>query len=232
MQNPIVERIIGYLRVSTSEQGKSGLGLEAQQNSIQRFAEQEGLTVVRWFKEIETGKGHNAMELRPVLAEALRMAKRLKAPLVVAKLDRLSRDVAFISKLMTERVRFVAIDAGKDAEPFMLHVKAAMAEEERRKISQRTKDALAALKRRGVKLGNPSKVSRLKAAQRSVQVRQRAADTFAQSILPHLRGLQHRGLSLREIAAEFNRTGIRTARGGAWSATQLSMIQRRAKTLT
>lgn len=219
--------IIAYLRVSTSEQGKSGLGLEAQRECIERFAGAEGLRIAQWFTEIETGKGYNAMDRRPVLKAALAAARRLKAPLVVSKLDRLSRDMAFTAKLMTERVKFVAIDAGKDAEPFMLHVKAAMAEEERRKISQRTKDALAALKRRGVKLGNPNKQALANAQKRGAETNRLAADAFAQSILPHLRGCQQRGMSLRAIATEFNRSGIRTARGGQWTVTQLSMIQRR-----
>jgi DNA invertase Pin-like site-specific DNA recombinase len=219
--------IIAYLRVSTSEQGKSGLGLEAQRATIERFAEQERFSVAQWFTEVETGKGFNAMDRRPVLASALRLARRLKVPLVVSKLDRLSRDVAFIAKLMSERVRFVAIDAGKDAEPFMLHVKAAMAEEERRKIGQRTQDALAALKRRGVKLGNPNKKALRLAQRKGAEANRRTADAFAQTILPHLRGCQARGMSLREIAKDFNNSGIRTARGGEWSVTQLSMIQRR-----
>jgi DNA invertase Pin-like site-specific DNA recombinase len=124
-------------------------------------------------------------------------------------------------------VKFIALDAGKDAAPFVLHIRAAMDEEERRKISQRTKDALAAYKRRGGKLGNPHKRVLATAQRRGAQSNKAAADAFARSILPHIRGCQHRGLSLREIAREFNRSGIRTARGGEWSVTQLSMIQNR-----
>lgn len=218
--------VVAYMRVSTSEQNKSGLGLEAQHEAIRRFAELEGLTVARWFREVERGKGHS-IERRPILAEALRMARKLRVPLVVSKLDRLSRDVAYVSKLMAEHVRFIALDAGKDAEPFMLHIRAVLAEEERRKISQRTKDALAALKRRGIRLGNPNRKALLQGSQRGVATNKHEADLFAQSILPHLRGCQQRGMSLRAIATEFNRSGIRTARGGEWTATQLSMIQRR-----
>jgi DNA invertase Pin-like site-specific DNA recombinase len=219
--------IVGYLRVSTSEQGKSGLGLEAQREAIQSFAKAERLTVAQWFTEVETGKGFDAMDRRPVLVEALKTARKLKAPLVVSKLDRLARDLAFTARLMAEGVQFVALDAGKDAQPFVLHIRAAMDEEERRKISQRTKDGLAAYKRRGGKLGNPNKKALALAQRRGAQTNKEAADAFARSILPHIRGCQHRGMSLREIAKEFNRTGIRTARGGEWSVTQLSMIQRR-----
>lgn len=218
---------VAYLRVSTSEQGRSGLGLEAQRDAIERFTAAEGLAVSKWFTEVETGKGHNAMERRPVLAEALKAAKRIKAPLVVSKLDRLSRDVAFVSRLMAEKVAFIAIDAGKGADPFSLHIRAAMAEDERRKISLRTKDALAALKRRGVKLGNPNRKSFQAARQKAVQTIMHQADAFAASTLPIIRAYQRQGLSLRAIAEELNKRGIPTARGGQWYSTRLvKMLQR------
>lgn len=186
-----LQSVVAYMRVSTSEQGKSGLDLEAQQEAIRRFAELEGVTVVQWFREVESGKDYHAIERRPILAEALRMARKLRVPLVVSKLDRLSRDVAFISKLMAGRIQFIALDAGgKDAEPFRLHLQAMIVEEERRKISQRTKDALAALKRRGVKLGNPNRRALLQGSQRGVATNKHDADLFAKSILPHLRGRQ------------------------------------------
>lgn len=218
---------VAYMRVSTSEQGKKGNGLEAQREAIERFAALEGFQVVSWVTEVETGKGYNAMERRPKLAEALKTARRIKGPVIVSKLDRLSRDVAFVSRLMVERVAFITVEAGRNADPFNLHIRAAMAEDERRKISQRTKDALAAVRRRGVKLGNPDPAALAEAQRRGAETNRRAADDFAASILPHLQGLQQRGLSLRAIAQEFNRSGIKTARGGEWTATQLSMIQRR-----
>lgn len=228
METPTKHRsIVAYLRVSTSEQGKSGLGLEAQQDTIQRFAEREGITVVQWFREVESGKGHRPLDQRPILADALKLAKKLRVPLVISKLDRLSRDLAFISGLMAENVRFIALDVGKDADPMQVHISAMFAENERRKISQRTIDALAALKRRGVILGNPNRKARRHGSRLGAETNRHEADIFAKSILPHLRGFQQRGMGLRAIAEEFNRSGIRTARGGSWTATQLSMIQRR-----
>lgn len=222
-----MDKAIGYRRVSTAEQGRSGLGLEAQQEAIEKFCAVEGLQVAQWFTEIETGKGHNAMDRRPVLKAALAAARRLKAPLVVSKLDRLSRDVAFVSRLMAEKVAFIALDAGKGADPFSLHIRAAMAEDERRKISLRTKDALAALKRRGVKLGNPNRKSFQAARQKAAQTIVEQADAFALSTLPIIQTYQRQGLSLRAIAEELNKRGIPTARGGSWHAPRLvKMLQR------
>ena len=148
--------IVAYFRVSTQKQGRSGLGLEAQRKAVTAYAAQQGLTIVEEFTEVETGKGADALERRPVFARALQRAKKLKAPIVVAKLDRLSRDVAFIATLMTKKVEFVTADDPTKS-PFMLHIKAAVAEEERRMIAQRTRDALAAAKERGVVLGNQAR---------------------------------------------------------------------------
>ena len=153
---------IAYYRVSTKRQGRSGLGLEAQREAVARFAAQEGLEVVAEYTEVETGKGSDALEQRPQLAAAIEKAKRLGAVVMVAKLDRLSRDVHFISGLMRSRVRFVVTELGADADPFMLHVYAALAEKERTLIAQRTRDALAAATARGVKLGNPMGAQHLK----------------------------------------------------------------------
>ena len=144
---------ISYIRVSTARQGRSGLGLEAQRRAIAEFCEREGLAVTGEFVEVETGKGADALERRPQLAAALAAAKKARCSIIVAKLDRLSRDVAFIAGLMASRVPFIAAELGADADPFMLHLYAALAEKERRMISARTKDALQAAKARGVKLG-------------------------------------------------------------------------------
>ena len=141
--------IISYLRVSTAQQGKSGLGLEAQREAIARFAETQGFTLAAEFTEVETGKGADALDRRPQLDAALKQAKELKCPVVVAKLDRLSRDVAFISGLMAQRVPFVVAELGADVDPFMLHVYAALAEKERKLISDRTRAALAQKKAQG-----------------------------------------------------------------------------------
>ena len=114
--------ILAYYRVSTQRQGKSGLGLEAQRAAVERFAENEGLTIVKEFIEIESGKGADALNLRPKLAAALAEARKQKCPVVVAKLDRLSRDVAFVAGLMSQRVPFIVAELGADADPFMLHI--------------------------------------------------------------------------------------------------------------
>lgn len=135
---------IGYLRVSTHKQGRSGLGIGAQRNAIDRFAEAEGYTVAEWFTEIETGKGFDALERRPKLREALAAARKLKCPILVSKLDRLSRDVAFVAGLMAQRVPFIVTELGADADPFMLHIYAALAKKERNMIAARTRAALAA----------------------------------------------------------------------------------------
>jgi len=145
---------IGYVRVSTAEQGKSGLGLEAQRAAIEAFALREGFVVSDWFTEVQSGKRvSDTLDERPQLQQALKLGKERKSPILVSKLDRLSRDVHFISGLMVQRVEFIVAELGRSTDPFMLHLFAALAEKERMLISQRTKAALAALKARGVKLG-------------------------------------------------------------------------------
>jgi DNA invertase Pin-like site-specific DNA recombinase len=147
---------IAYMRVSTAEQGRSGLGLEAQQAAIKAFAEREGIAVTQWLTEVQSGKRvSDTLDDRPILKAALAHAKAAKCLILVSKLDRLSRDVHFISGLMVQRVEFVVCELGRNQDPFMLHLFAALAEKERALISQRTKAALAALKARGVKLGPP-----------------------------------------------------------------------------
>ena len=147
--------VITYLRVSTSQQSRSGLGIEAQRQALLQFAGSEGLELVGEFIEVETGKGSDALDRRPQLKAALAAAKKLKCPVAVAKLDRLSRDVHFISGLMAHRVPFVVAELGPDVDPFVLHLFAALAEKERSLISARTRQALAAAKARGVTLGSP-----------------------------------------------------------------------------
>src|SRR6266702_6994032 len=173
---------IAYIRVSTARQGKSGLGLEAQQAALARFAEAEGYDLIQTFEEIETGKGSDALDRRPQLSAALKMARQHKAPIIVAKLDRLSRDVHFISGLMTHRTPFIVAELGADADPFMLHLYAALAEKERAMISARTRAALAAKKSQGVKLGNPRNISQ--AAEKGREAQRAAADQFAGNVLP------------------------------------------------
>src|SRR3954451_10243473 len=145
---------VAYLRVSSEQQGRSGLGLDAQRQAVERFVAEHGFTLVETYTEVETGKGSDALDRRPQLAAALKRARAERCPVVVAKLDRLSRDVAFVSGLMAQRVPFVVAELGPEVDPFMLHVYAALAEKERAMISTRTRDALAAARIRGVKLGN------------------------------------------------------------------------------
>lgn len=218
---------VAYYRVSTQRQGRSGLGLEAQRIALERFAETERFTILAEFTEVETGKGSDALDRRPRLAEALVAAKKAKCPVLVAKLDRLSRDVAFISGLMAQRVPFIVAELGADADPFMLHLYAALAEKERRLISDRTKAALASRKLRGASLGNPT--NRPQAAAKGRQALSDEADRFAGRILPIIAGIQKSGVtSLRGIARILNTRGVRTARGGEWQVSNVRNVLARA----
>jgi DNA invertase Pin-like site-specific DNA recombinase len=210
---------VAYYRVSTTRQGRSGLGIKAQKAAVQRFAAAEGYDLIGEHVEVETGKGADALDRRPELAAALARARKLKCPVLVAKLDRLSRDVHFISGLMAHRVPFIVAELGAGADPFMLHLYAALAEKERALISARTKAALAAKKAAGAKLGNPraaETIGKAHAANRA------AANQFATNILPIIREIQVAGrTTLREIAASLNARGVRTARGGRWGASSV-----------
>src|SRR4029077_19595401 len=155
MKGTEMQPIVAYYRVSTAAQGRSGLGLEAQRKAIAAFAAAEGFELAAEFTEVETGKGADALDRRPQLKAALKAAKKAKCEVVVAKLDRLSRDVAFIAGLMSQRVPFIVCALGRNVDPFTLHIYAALAEQERRMISQRTSAGLQAAKQRGVQLGNP-----------------------------------------------------------------------------
>src|SRR6201981_1064539 len=172
---------VAYYRVSTARQGKSGLGIDAQRAAIGRFAEAEGITLIAEHVEVETGKGSDALDRRPQLAAALAQAHKAKCAVLVAKLDRLSRDVHFISGLMAHRVPFIVAELGADADPFMLHLYAALAEKERALISARTKAALAAKKAGGAKLGNPRAAE---AAVKAHAANRAAAAEFAANVLP------------------------------------------------
>jgi len=164
------------------------------------FAEAEGYTLIAEFTEVETGKGADAFERRPQLAAALGAGKTGKCPVIVAKLDRLSRDVAFIAGLMAQRVPFIVAELGADADPFMLHLYAALAEKERRLISERTRSALAARKAQGAKLGNRHNAAEAAALGRRIQTEEAAA--FASNVLPIIESLRRSGVrDLRGLAA-------------------------------
>jgi DNA invertase Pin-like site-specific DNA recombinase len=218
--------LIGYVRVSTATQGRSGLGIQAQQEALARFAQAEGFELVHVFVEVETGKGSDALERRPQLAAALAEARRKRCSIGVAKLDRLSRDVHFISGLMAHRVPFVVAELGSDVDPFILHLFAALAEKERAMISVRTKAALAAAKARGVKLGGPKLAQARKVALETIGA---AADNHAANALPIIREIRKAGATtLREIANALNARGVATARGGKWYAMTVRNVLTRA----
>ncbi|MBV9532135.1 MAG: recombinase family protein [Bradyrhizobium sp.] len=212
---------IAYIRVSRARQGRSGLGLEAQQAAIAQFAKTYRYRICDTFSEVETGKGADALVRRPRLKAAIRAARKLgnggktkAAPVIVAKLDRLSRDVHFISGLMTQKVPFIVTELG-DVDPFMLHIHAAVAEKERSRISQRTKEALAAAKARGQQLGDPEIGERSRAI----------ADMLAESLREVVTPLA--GQTMRAIAKVLNDRGIPTPRGGLWQAPQVMRLMNR-----
>lgn len=218
--------IVSYLRVSTTRQGQSGLGYGAQRKAIAAFAEANGFIVVAEHVEVETGKGFDALDRRPELAAALAVARKAKCAVVVAKLDRLSRDVAFIAGLMAQRVPFIVAELGADADPFMLHIYAALAEKERAMISARTKAALASKVGTGA-LGNHTNLA--EAGAKGATANKVAADAFAANILPIIASIRAAGVtSLRAIAAELNARRVLTARGREWTAVQVFRILQRS----
>jgi DNA invertase Pin-like site-specific DNA recombinase len=227
---PVMRPAVSYIRVSTAGQGKSGLGIDAQRAAIARFAGAEGFKLTAEFEEVETGKGSDALDRRPQLAAAIAAARKRRCPVIVSKLDRLSRDVHFVSGLMAHKVPFIVSELGTDADPFMLHLYAALAQKERALISQRTKEALKAAKERGVTLGNP----RLDDVRGLAAEATRAeAARYAANVFPVIKEIQVAGAkSLRQIAAALMARGVPTARGGTWSAMQVrNLLLRAAKGL-
>lgn len=215
-----MKAMVSYLRVSTRSQGHSGLGIEAQREHIARFAAAEGFQIVEEYVEVESGKGSEALTKRPQLAAAMTDARRRKCSIGVAKLDRLSRDVHFISGLMSQRVPFIVTELGVNADPFMLHIWAAMAEQERRMISSRTKDALGRAKARGVILGNPAQ-----AAANKTEAVGRARD-LAEKFYPYA------SLSAAKAADALNAAGVETTTGAPWSAKTVIRVRNRIAELT
>ena len=219
-----MQHAIAYYRVSTARQGRSGLGIEAQRAAVARFAEAEGYTLIAEFTEVETGKGADALDRRPQLAAALAAGKTGKCPVIVAKLDRLSRDVAFIAGLMAQRVPFIVAELGADADPFMLHLYAALAEKERRLISERTRSALAAAEGAGCDAGKPEQRGGSRGARARGSDRTRLP-AFAANVLPIIESLRTSGVrDLRGLAAALNNRGVRTARGGRWHVSNVKNL--------
>ena len=203
---------IGYIRVSTARQGRSGLGLEAQRAAIARFAEAEAFNLVETFTETESG----ADDDRPRAESRDRAGAQGQGPDHRAKLDRLSRDVHYISGLMKHRVPFIVAELGADTDPFLLHIYAALAEKERALISRRTKDALAAAKARGVVIGG----LRDKGIELQAEALERAE--ALRPVFDELAGLSHRA-----AAQALNERGIKTAEGKSWHAMQVARVRQR-----
>ncbi len=213
---------VAYYRVSTDKQGKSGLGLEAQRVAVEDFLNGGNWDLVEEFTEVESGSRND----RPELERAMAACRKHKATLVIAKLDRLARNVAFVANLMESGVEFVAVDMPQ-ANKLTVHILAAVAEHEREMISQRTRDALAAAKARGVKLGNPNIAM---ARAKGQQVIKSKADKHAKNILPVITAIRDAGVtSLRGIANALNQRGINTARGGSWHAASVGRIIQRTQ---
>jgi len=221
-------KFIAYYRVSTAKQGISRLGLEAQQKAVRDYLNGGNWELIQEVTEIESGKRSD----RPQLAEALRFCRLYNAKLVIAKLDRLARNVAFVSALMEAKVSFVAVDL-PTANNFTVHIFAAAAEHEAKAISDRTKAALAASKARGRKLGGLREggfgqpEQRLVGQRRSIQTRQAKAQSFAADVFPFIAEMLNAKMSLRSIAAYLNAKRIPTARGKVWTATAIKRLLKR-----
>jgi DNA invertase Pin-like site-specific DNA recombinase len=220
-------KFVAYERVSTARQGKSGLGLDAQRKAIDDFLASRGAEIIGRFTEVESGR----KDARPELAKALHLAKLTGATLVIAKLDRLSRNAAFLLTLRDSSVHFLACDM-PEANDLTVGIMALVAQQEREAISRRTKEALAAAKARGVKLGNPNGAAALRRAGKGgVALRQKVvanADAHAADLADVLMDIRAQGhITLRAIANELNRRGILTRRSGKWHVSSVrNLVQR------
>lgn len=211
---------VAYYRVSTDRQSRSGLGLEAQREAVSRYQEGRGELIAE-FTEVESGKKKD----RPELLAALELCRRKKAVLVIAKLDRLARNVAFIANLIESGAEFVACDM-PEANKTMLHIWAAMAEWERDQISKRTKEALAAAKARDVKLGNPTPLPSLEKGRITTQ---RRATQHQEQLYPLVSELRKRGLTYRQIAHTLEQRNERPPRGQRWHAENVRRVLKKAR---
>lgn len=220
---------VALVRVSTSEQGKSGLGLAAQEAAIRSFAAAEGFDVLEVIEEVASGK--LGIDDRDGLRLALAKAKKLRCPVIVSKLDRLSRDVAFISGLMSKGVPFIVAELGSDVDPFVLHLYAAVGEKERKLIGSRTKTALAALKAKGVMLGaiqhkDPQTIVVARAKGQASNAAKAAA--FRTKMLPVIYDLRERNMTLDAIASHLTDNFYPTFNGGEWHKSTISRLLKAA----
>lgn len=213
-------QFIAYYRVSTSRQGNSGLGLDAQKQAVEDYLNGGHWSLLKEFKEVETGKGSNALDKRPELKEAIAFAKKHKAKLIIAKLDRLARNVAFVSALMESKVQFVCADM-PEANELTLHIVAAMAQYEGKRISERTREALLAAKRRGVKLGKVENLSK------GNKDREQKAGEFADKLRGTLEGFKAEGLTQRAMVQRLNQIGVMTSAGKEWKLMTLQRVLKR-----
>jgi DNA invertase Pin-like site-specific DNA recombinase len=213
----VSDKLVAYSRVSTDKQGRSGLGLEAQEAAVDRFAKARGGEIAARFVEVESGKRND----RPELANALAACRKHRATLVIAKLDRLARNVAFIANLMESGVDFIAVDM-PSATRLTIHILAAVAEHEREMISARTKAALQARKARGGRLGAPDPT--IGGAAGAARVKAQAT-AHADNVLPLIDSVRASGIeSLAGIAAALNARGVKSARGGAWHPATVARV--------
>jgi DNA invertase Pin-like site-specific DNA recombinase len=222
-------KLVGLVRVSTDKQGESGLGLEAQQAAIDAYRRQTGCDLIRTYVEVESG-GHDDVEDRPQLLKAIAHARRANATLVIAKIDRLLRSTIAHNALKTAKIRFVACD-NPEANELTIDILVAVAANERRQISARTKAALAAAKARGIKLGKPENLddeAKAKGRALGVEAVQKRADKFATDLGPIVAELRGEGKSLQEIADHLNGLEYKTPRGKAWAPMQVARVLQRA----
>jgi DNA invertase Pin-like site-specific DNA recombinase len=221
-----MKQVVSYIRVSTQKQGASGLGLEAQRSAVEAFCQSNGFEILAEYCEVESGRKND----RPVLQSALAHARRQKATLLIAKLDRLARNVAFIANLMEANVEFRACDL-PEASKFILHIMSAVGEQEARAISDRTKAALQAAKERGILLGAANPACRTLTADARLRGSQRTAKIAAEFNGPYvgrMRLLRNDGYSLQKIANTLNDEGYATRTGGAWNVMQVKRVLERA----
>jgi DNA invertase Pin-like site-specific DNA recombinase len=225
-----MSKAVAYYRVSTDKQGRSGLGMEAQQTAVEALCRVRGWELIAPpFQEVESGKRDD----RPELLKAIERCRQTGATLVVAKLDRLSRNVAFLATLQDSGIKFVAADM-PEANELTVHIMAAVAQAERKMISQRTKDALAAVKARGTRLGNPNGVASFKGMPGSaagVAASKLKADEHAWLLWPVIERLKAEGhTSLGSLSKQLNEEGMRTPRGGKWHASSVRNLLSRIQT--